>query len=107
MFCLVAYIYPHLTPLQHPPMLPLLMVVLYVPPHQRSLPTKDRQSMQPVPANALGTGNKRLCCVGDRLLTSVLFLLRVGWLAHVVARTRQRTLAPATSSIAAWVSAND
>ena len=46
-------IYPHLTPLQYPPMLPIPIIVLYLPPHQRSLSTKDRLAQAAVPANAL------------------------------------------------------
>jgi hypothetical protein len=45
-------IYPHLTPLQYPPMLPIPIVVLYLPPHLRSLSTKDRLAYSAVPANA-------------------------------------------------------
>jgi hypothetical protein len=45
-------IYPHLTPLHLPPVLPIPIVVLYLPPHQRSLSTKDRLARSAVPANA-------------------------------------------------------
>jgi hypothetical protein len=45
-------IYPHLTPLRYPPMLPIPIIVLYLPPHQRSLSTKDRLAHSAVPANA-------------------------------------------------------
>jgi hypothetical protein len=45
-------IYPHLTPLRCPPLVPLPVVVLYLPPHQRSLPTKDRLDRPPVPPEA-------------------------------------------------------
>jgi hypothetical protein len=48
----LSTIYPHLTPLQYPPMLPIPIVVLYLPPHQRSLSTKDRLARSVVPANA-------------------------------------------------------
>jgi hypothetical protein len=45
-------IYPHLTPLRYPPLLPIPIVVLYLPPHERSLSTKDRLAWPAVPANA-------------------------------------------------------
>jgi hypothetical protein len=45
-------IYPHLSPLRYPPVLPMPIVVLYLPPHQRSLSTKDRLAWSSVPANA-------------------------------------------------------
>jgi hypothetical protein len=45
-------IYPHLSPLRYPPVLPIPIVVLYLPPHQRSLSTKDRLAWSAVPANA-------------------------------------------------------
>jgi hypothetical protein len=34
-----------------PPILPIPVIVLYLPPHQRSLPTKDRLACVAVPAN--------------------------------------------------------
>ena len=45
-------IYPHLTPLRFAPVLPIPIVVLYLPPHQRSLSTKDRLARSTIPANA-------------------------------------------------------
>ena len=45
-------IYPHLTPLRCQPRLPIPIVVLYLPPHERSLPTKDRLARPPMAANA-------------------------------------------------------
>ena len=45
-------IYPHLTPLRYQPLLPIPIVVLYLPPHTRALSTKDRLARTPVPANA-------------------------------------------------------
>jgi hypothetical protein len=45
-------LYPHLTPLQYQPRLPIPIVVLYLPPHERSLPTKDRLDGPPLAANA-------------------------------------------------------
>ena len=45
-------IYPHLTPLRYPPLLPIPVVVLYLPPHQRCLSTKDRLARSAVPADA-------------------------------------------------------
>jgi hypothetical protein len=49
---LLPTIYPHLTPLRYPPMLPTPIVVLYLPPHQRSLSTKDRLAHATMPAKA-------------------------------------------------------
>jgi hypothetical protein len=45
-------IYPHLTPLWYQPRLPIPIVVLYLPPHKRSLPTKDRLARPPMAGNA-------------------------------------------------------
>jgi hypothetical protein len=45
-------IYPHLTPLRYQPRLPIPIVVLYLPPHEGSLPTKDRLARPPLAANA-------------------------------------------------------
>jgi hypothetical protein len=45
-------IYPHLTPLRYQPLLPIPIVVLYLPPHERFLSTKDRLAWTAVPANA-------------------------------------------------------
>jgi hypothetical protein len=45
-------IYPHLTPLRCQPLVPIPVVVLYLPPHQRSLPTKDRLDFAAVPPEA-------------------------------------------------------
>jgi hypothetical protein len=45
-------IYPHLTPLRYQPLLPIPIVALCLPPHQRSLSTKDRLARPAVPANA-------------------------------------------------------
>ena len=45
-------IYPHLTPLRYQPLLPIPTAVLYLPPHTRTLSTKDRLARAPVPANA-------------------------------------------------------
>jgi hypothetical protein len=45
-------IYPHLTPLRYQPLLPIPIVVLYFPPHQRSLATKDRLARPADPAHA-------------------------------------------------------
>jgi hypothetical protein len=45
-------IYPHLTPLRHQPLLPIPIVVLYLPPHKRSLCTKDRLARSAIPAHA-------------------------------------------------------
>jgi hypothetical protein len=44
-------LYPHLTPLRYQPRLPIPIVVLYLPPHERSLPTKDRLARPPLAAN--------------------------------------------------------
>jgi hypothetical protein len=47
-------IYPHLTPLRHQsPLLPIPVVVLYLPPHLCALSTKDRLARPAVSANAL------------------------------------------------------
>ena len=46
-------LYPHLTPLPIPPKVPIPIVVLYLPPHERLLSSKDRLDITPVPANAL------------------------------------------------------
>jgi hypothetical protein len=46
-------IYPHLTPLRYQPLLPIPIVVLYLPPHQRTLSTKDRLARPAASANAL------------------------------------------------------
>ena len=43
-------IYPHTTPLLHPRLLPIPIVVLYLPPHVRSLSTKNRLDQPPGPA---------------------------------------------------------
>jgi hypothetical protein len=48
----LSTIYPHLTPLRYPPLLPIPVVVLYLPPHQRCLSIKDRLAPSAVPANA-------------------------------------------------------
>jgi hypothetical protein len=45
-------IYPHKTPLRLPPSVCIPIVVLYIAPHQRSLPTKDRLAISPLPSNA-------------------------------------------------------
>jgi hypothetical protein len=61
-------VHPHLTPLQHPPMLPIPIIVLCLPPHQRSHSTKDRLACSATPTPMpFGTGNKRHCCMGCRL----------------------------------------
>ena len=36
-------IYPHETAMRHPPVLPIPIIVLYLPPHQRTLPDIDRR----------------------------------------------------------------
>jgi hypothetical protein len=41
-------LYPHLTPLRFRPILPIPVTVLYLPPHQRSLPVHDRLGSTPV-----------------------------------------------------------
>jgi hypothetical protein len=43
---------PHLTPLQCPSMIPVPIVVLHLPPHQRPLCTEDGLACSAVPANA-------------------------------------------------------
>jgi hypothetical protein len=48
----LATIYPHLTPLRLQPIVPIPVVVLYLPPHQRSLPLKDRLDCPAVPPEA-------------------------------------------------------
>jgi hypothetical protein len=45
-------IYPHLTPLTFPPRLPIPIVVLYLPPHHRLLPTKNRVDRPSNPSHA-------------------------------------------------------
>lgn len=35
-------VYPHLTPLPFPPVLPIPITVMYLPPHHRTMPTRDR-----------------------------------------------------------------
>jgi hypothetical protein len=45
-------IYPHKTPLPRPPTVPIPVIVLYVCPHTRTLPTKDRLARVALPANA-------------------------------------------------------
>jgi hypothetical protein len=47
-------IYPHLAPLRYQPSLPIPIIVLYLPPHQRSLSTKDRLARVADPAYAFG-----------------------------------------------------
>jgi hypothetical protein len=44
-------LFPHETKLPFPPILPIPVIVLYLPPHQRSLSTKDRLARVAVPAN--------------------------------------------------------
>jgi hypothetical protein len=48
----LATLYPHKTPLPRPPLVPIPVVVLYVSPHTRTLPTKDRLARVALPANA-------------------------------------------------------
>jgi hypothetical protein len=48
----LATFYPHLTPLRLQPTVPIPVVVLYLPPHQRSLPTKDRLDRAALPPEA-------------------------------------------------------
>jgi hypothetical protein len=45
-------IFPHKTPLRLPPLLPIPVLVLYLPPYQRSLPTHDRLARTTPPARA-------------------------------------------------------
>jgi hypothetical protein len=45
-------IFPHKTPLRLPPLLPIPILVLYLHPHQRSLPTHDRLARTTPPAKA-------------------------------------------------------
>lgn len=45
-------IFPHLVPLRLPPLLPIPIIVLYLPAHQRSLPTRDRLAFAPLPPGA-------------------------------------------------------
>jgi hypothetical protein len=45
-------IFPHLVPLRLPPLLPIPIIILYLPTHQRSLPTQDRLVFAPLPAGA-------------------------------------------------------
>jgi hypothetical protein len=45
-------LYTHLTPLRYQPRLPLPIGVLYLPPHEHSLPTEDRLARPPLAANA-------------------------------------------------------
>jgi hypothetical protein len=44
-------LFPHETTLPFPPILPIPVIVLYLPPHQRSLSTKDRLARVTVPPN--------------------------------------------------------
>jgi hypothetical protein len=51
-------IFPHLVTLRLPPLLPIPIIVLYLPAHQHSLPTRDRLAFAPLPPRgtlALGT----------------------------------------------------
>jgi hypothetical protein len=48
----LALIYPHLTPLRYQPLLPILIIMLYLPPYQHFLSTKDRLARAAVPADA-------------------------------------------------------
>jgi hypothetical protein len=45
-------IYPHKTPLRYPPRVCIPVIVLYIAPHERSLPTKDRLARTALPSNA-------------------------------------------------------
>jgi hypothetical protein len=45
-------LYPHLTPLRYQLRQPIPIVVLYLPPHEHSLPTEDRLARPPLAANA-------------------------------------------------------
>jgi hypothetical protein len=45
-------IYPHKTPLRYPPRVCIPVIILYIAPHQRSLPTKDRLARTALPPNA-------------------------------------------------------
>jgi hypothetical protein len=49
----LAMIYPYLTPLQYQPPLPIPIIVLYLPPHQRSLSSSDRLERPPVAPTAV------------------------------------------------------
>jgi hypothetical protein len=52
-------IFPHLVPLCLPPLLPIPIIVLYLPAHLRSLPTQDRLAFAPLPPGPTGIRNKR------------------------------------------------
>ena len=45
-------IYPHKIPLRYPPSVCIPIIVLYIAPHTRSLPTKDRLARITLPSNS-------------------------------------------------------
>jgi hypothetical protein len=49
----LATVYPHVTALLCPPLLPIPIIVLYLAPYRRSLPTNTRLERTPLPPNAL------------------------------------------------------
>jgi hypothetical protein len=60
----IGVIYPHKTPLRYPGLLNIPVIVLYIAPHLRSLPTKDRLVQTPLPPMRTGTNDRRHRCVG-------------------------------------------
>lgn len=48
----IGVLYPHKTPLRYPCTLSIPIIVLYIAPHVRSLPTKDRLARTPLPPDA-------------------------------------------------------
>ena len=64
-------IYPQLTLLRYQPLLPIPIVVLYLPPHTRTLSTQRIGWPElPYPPTPFGIGNKQHCCVDCRLSLS-------------------------------------